>query len=321
MTLLETLNLETGASTETIMRIVANAPRRYKVYEIPKRHGGTRTIAHPARELKAIQYVILRQILDRIPVSPIAMAYVKGRGIALNARSHIGQPWLLKLDFKDFFHSIAPADWDRVVRRTQELGQFSKERELFHRILFWGAGDRNPRCLSIGAPTSPSVSNLVCARLDQWMIDHAGRLGVRVTRYADDITVSGDSISKLVKFEGLLSSTLRANKGVNLKLNGEKRGLFGPGERRMVTGLILTPDGRISIGRERKREISSLIHRFSLGSIDTPTTLKAKGLLAFANSAEPTFFATMQKKYGGELIGKLLRAAGNYDAPLLDVEF
>lgn len=321
MTILDLLNLETGASVKTLSRIISTAPRRYKVYQIPKRGGGTRTIAHPARELKLIQRVLLKSVLDNINVSEIATAYVKGRGIAHNARIHARQRWILKLDFRDFFHSITPRDWDRVVRNTEQLRPFSKDAALLHNILFWGAGEKQPRCLSIGAPTSPTVSNLVCARLDAWMIEHAVKTGVLVTRYADDITVSGDSIAQLVRFERLLENVLANNKGVQFSLNAQKRGLYGPGERRMVTGIILTPDGGISIGRERKREISTLVHRYSLGISDEATIMKTKGLLAFAISVEPLFFEAMRKKYGEDLIHRLMRAELDTDMPLQDPEF
>ena len=321
MTLLELLNLETGASEETLGKIIATAPRRYKVYEIPKRTGGTRTIAHPARELKALQRVILHSLLDNLYVSEIATAYVKNRGIAYNAEMHLGQRWILKLDFQNFFHSIKPTDWDRVVRRTEKLRPFAKDANLFHQLLFWGAGGKVPWCLSIGAPTSPMVSNLVCARLDTWMVEHAAKVDVRVSRYADDITVSGDSVAKLLRFERLLENALKSNRGVKLELNREKRGLYGPGVRKMVTGVILTPDGKLSIGRERKREISSLVHRFTLNSSDYETVMKTKGLLAFAISIEPTFFATMQEKYGDDVIYRLMRFGNDIEIPLEGLEF
>ena len=321
MTLLELLNIETGASMETLQRVIATAPRRYKVYEIPKKTGGTRTIAHPARELKSLQRVILHGILDKIAVSDIATAYIRGRGIAYNARSHSGSKWILKLDFHDFFHSITPRDWDRIVRRTETLAPFSRESADFHNLLFWGRGGREPACLSIGAPTSPSVSNLACARLDEWMARRATRLGLRVTRYADDITVSGDEVKKIRKFESDLTAFLDRNNGPNLTLNPAKRGLYGPGERKMVTGIILTPEGKISIGRERKREISALIHKFSVGNLDQATAFRAKGLLAFSYSVEPDFFESMKTKYGDNLIEHLLRLEKQGDVFDLDIEF
>lgn len=321
MTLLDLLNLETGASIETIERIVATAPRRYKVYQIPKKSGGTRTIAHPAKELKILQRIILKGILDKIPTSDIATAYVKGRGIAYNAKVHAGNKWILKLDFKDFFHSIVPSDWNRVMRRTDELRPFAKEAALFHKLLFWGAGSYAPHCLSIGAPTSPSVSNLVCSRLDKWMAEYAAKLDVSVTRYADDITISGNIVGRILKFEHSLNSALSKNVGLNLALNPDKRGLYGPADRKMVTGVILTPEGKISIGRERKREISALVHKFSLNAIDAETVFRVRGLMAFAFSVEPEFFSSMIRKYGDKTVIKLMRSDPDTYSDFGDIDF
>lgn len=319
MRILELLNLETGSSIENLRRIIATAPRRYKVYDIPKRNGGTRTIAHPARELKLIQRILLKEIFNNITVSPIATAYVEGRGILTNAKAHVGQRWILKLDFENFFHSITPADWDRTVRRIPELKPYAADRDILHRILFWGNGEKSPQCLSIGAPTSPAVSNFVCSKLDEWLLDQAKKRNVIVTRYADDISVSGPNVRQLNAFHIALSKMLDANQGLALKLNEKKTGIYGPAERRMITGLILTPDGEISIGRERKREISALIHRFSLGECTPDMVFRGKGLLAFAKSVEPLFFHSMERKYGEKTIKTLLQADSPLDFLLIGI--
>lgn len=307
MRLLELLNIETGAPIETIKRVISTAPRRYKVYEIPKRTQGTRVIAHPARELKLLQRVFLHEVLDKIEASEIAMAYVENRGILKNALIHAEQRWILKLDFRNFFGSIGPADWDRAVQRTEALFELKKDRKSLHNLLFWGAGQREPRSLSIGAPTSPSVSNLVCAKLDAWLIRFASDSGLRVSRYADDITISGPNIPQLVRFETRLKALLSASRGLRLELNEEKRGLYGPGERRMVTGLIITPDGKVSLGRERKREIHALIHKFTIGCASVEQIMRGKGLLGFAKMAEREFYESIINKYGEDKIAELQR--------------
>jgi RNA-directed DNA polymerase len=321
MKLLELLNIETGASIETIRRIISTAPRRYKVYEIPKRRGGTRTIAHPAQELKAIQRILLSHVLDKIEVSPIAMAYVKGRGIVANAREHLGQRWILKLDFKGFFPSITPKDWDRVARRTPALREFASDQELLHRILFWGGGGKEPQCLSIGAPTSPAVSNLVCVRMDEWMMARAHKRGLHITRYADDVTISGSNIHQIIRFEKQFREAMERSKGLKFEFNDDKRGIYGPGERRMVTGLILTPDNKISIGRERKREISALVHKVVVGKGSDELLMRCKGLLAFAISAEHGFFESMERKYGKQTISEILRANAPGQDDVIDLNF
>jgi len=55
-----------------------------------------------------------------------------------------------------------------------------------------------PRVLPQGAPTSPALTNVLCRRLDARLQGAAARLGFRYTRYADDLTFSGDeSVRKL----------------------------------------------------------------------------------------------------------------------------
>lgn len=206
-------------------------------------------------------------------------------------------------------------DWDRVVRRTPELEGLGKQKQLLHYLLFWGRERKRniPTCLSIGAPTSPSISNLVCLKLDEWMTIQADRLGLKVTRYADDITVSGDTVTSLLKFEASLKVAIEKGAGFKLTFNDEKRGLYGPGERHMVTGLVLTPDGKVSIGRDRKREISALIHQFSLSKQVITQSLRTRGLLAFAMSADPAFVESMTSKYGRDVLSRLMAIEPNLD--------
>lgn len=321
MKLLPLLNSESGAPENAIRRIIATAPKRYKEYDIPKRSGGTRRIAHPAKELKELQRIILHCVLSKNPIHPIASAYIEGRGILYNANIHRGQRWILKLDFKDFFHSLKPSDWDRAVRRIDAFNYLAQDKESYHRLLFWGRRSLTPQCLSIGAPTSPMVSNIICHKLDEWLDERARGQGIKVSRYADDITVSGSNLQQLLRFERDLESTLEKNKGLRLQLNPKKRGLFGPGERRLVTGLILTPDGEVSIGRERKREIHALVHQYSLGNLDQEKIMRVKGLLAFAHSVEPLFVDRIREKYGRGVVSEIQSAEQDANPAYLEIAF
>jgi RNA-directed DNA polymerase len=81
------------------------------------------------------------------------------------------------------------------------------------------------------------------------------------------MTASADTIEQLERFERATRRTIRAMRHPRLTLNEEKRGLYLKGQRRMVTGLIVTPDREISIGRERKRLISAMLHRAAHGTL------------------------------------------------------
>lgn len=307
MRLLQTLARETGLSLRAVGRIVASAPKRYKTYAIPKRNGGERIIAQPAFELKALQRLLMMRIFSDLPVHESAYAYVRGKSIRQNAVRHAQSSHILKLDFKDFFHSIRPVDLERVLRAVDRVQVNPLDHETMYQISFWGRGTNLPICLSIGAPSSPMISNIVMYELDRSIFELATSSGLIYTRYADDITVSSAAgLAPLVKFEHRLASLIDRSP-LALTLNDAKRGIYGRGERRMVTGLIITPDGRVSIGRERKREIRAAVNRIKTGVADDRLLMRCKGMLAFVISAEPLFLRSLIRYYGNDVIRNILR--------------
>lgn len=305
--LLRDIALDVGISEESVLEIIQDAPRRYKVYPIKKKSGGHRIIAQPARELKPIQRSISHLVLEKFPVHSCAMAYRKGISIADNAKLHAGANPILKLDFESFFNNISASAWRRFLasQNVDKMGR--SEISFLTKALFWGRGQKAPYCLSIGAPSSPLVSNVIMFDFDTNMHRFAEKHGVRYTRYADDITVSAREFRSLFVFEKHLRAYISRNRTPSLTINEEKRAVFSPSERRLVTGLVLTPDGKVSLGRDRKREISALIHRCSLAQLEPEELGYLHGLLAFALSSERLFVGRMRKKYGDELITSILR--------------
>src|SRR5579872_1635230 len=80
---------------------------------IAKRSGGRRLIEAPKSKLKRAQWRILDQILSRVPCHPAAHGFVAGRSIATNAKPHVGQRVLVKLDLEAFYPSVS---FNRVDR-------------------------------------------------------------------------------------------------------------------------------------------------------------------------------------------------------------
>jgi len=301
-----------GIGERELLHLIDTAPARYKTYPIAKRSGGTRTIAQPAREIKTLQYYVLEHVISRLPVHDIATAYRVGIGIQDNADHHRRNQCILKLDFVSFFNSLTPNDLNRAFRLSNvELDD--GEPRLINKILFWsGTKSKTPRFLSIGAPSSPMVSNVIMHDIDVATAKLASELSVTVTRYADDITASSNNHGNLIWFERALRDLISKTRHPKLKFNEEKRGLYFMGERRMVTGLIITPDSKVSIGRERKRRIAAMIHRATLDQLNLDQLNELHGLLAFAYSVEPTFIRSMSKKYDRDVLayirGRVRRA-------------
>ena len=310
MSLLRELVEHIGLGAGEIQRIILTAPARYKVYDIPKRNGvGWRTIAQPSRELKAIQRYILHEKLARYPVHSSAMAYANDRNTLQNALAHAGSRPILKLDFESFFPSIKVLDWEKFAKRIPNSAVEQSDIRLYSQIMFWGQQRRSitPRCLSIGAPTSPALSNILLYDLDVALSAEAQKLGATYTRYADDITLSAPSLDALKAFEKITRRAVKSLKSPRLTFNEEKYGLYKKGQRRLVTGLVVTPIGRVSVGRERKRLISSMLYRSSKESLDAAGRSRLKGLLGFCVANEPSFLNRMRTKYGNQTVDSALR--------------
>jgi RNA-directed DNA polymerase len=67
---------------------------------------------------------------------------------------------------------------------------------------------------------------------------------------------------------------------------------------RRVTGLVLSNEGRVSLGRDQKRTIRAAVHHFLMGRLDKEQSSWLRGMLAFVNSVEPEYLDRLRAKYG-----------------------
>ena len=288
---------------------IRSAPYRYKVYEVRKRSGkGMRIIAQPAREVKRLQYWIMEKIFRYFPIHECSTAYVPKKSILDNVKPHEKNPFILKLDFKDFFPSIKAQDFKKLVSTIPDFKYDEDDIEKISRILFWRPKRIKILKLSIGAPSSPYLSNAIMYQFDQEIYNFCTKKNIAYTRYADDMTFSMEEKALRGTVEKKVLSTLATIDFPKLKLNHKKTVYGSKAHRRMVTGLILSNDGKTSLGRDKKRVIQAKIHHFSLGTLNGNETSSLKGLLSFAMSIEPEFVKSMKKKYGNNVIQNIINS-------------
>jgi len=295
----------TGLSRADIRKITANGPRRYKTYEIDKRSGGKRTIAQPSRELKELQYYLIDTLFNNFRVHEAAMAYVSGRNIKNNAEPHVHSRFILKMDFADFFGSVVESDFDHICKDNQvELS--ADDNRFCKNVLFYQPTLMSQLRLSIGAPSSPQLSNAMMFRFDEKIAQECRDHAVVYTRYADDLTFSCDNVEALNHIRARVPDILGNLPYPTIYVNWNKVFLVSKKYRRTVTGLTITNDGRVSLGRDRKRLIRSMIDHFEKGLLDQNDAQKLRGLMAFSKSVEPSFFESMKNRYGQHLISSLM---------------
>lgn len=231
---------------------------------IDKRSRGRRLIESPKPRLKAAQNRILREILDRVPAHASAHGFVIGRSPLTNAEPHIGQRVIVKLDLENFYPGIS---FNRVVAIFRGLG-YCREAAIWLALLTTsrlpddlldeltkpGAprfGDwidsvvYGPRHLPQGAPTSPTIANLSAFSLDLRLSGLARSFGIEYTRYADDLTFSGDEkfLRSLAVFLPLVEQII---KSCRFRVNKKKRRVIRNSQRQQVTGVVVNEKPNVS---------------------------------------------------------------------------
>lgn len=302
--LIETLQKQSGLGRSQLLWLASTASKRYKLYYIPKRRGGHRLIEHPSRELKAIQRWINKYLFRRFPIHENATAYKKGACIRKNAEAHARTLFTLRLDFANFFPSFSVADIRRFLEtRNVDLDLGLSEADM----QFVSAIATRNGSLTIGSPSSPVVTNVMMYDFDNTISDLTMRNELVYTRYADDLFVSAKRPNAFAGIEAEINAVATNYQHVTLSINVQKTAYLSKRYRRTVTGLVITPDQKVSIGRDRKREIKSLIYHYSKGDLEGAEVSRLQGLVAFAMDAEVQFFQSLKDKYGAEVVARILR--------------
>ncbi len=293
--IIERMATQLAFAPSFLIKLANSASHRYKEYRIPKRTGGERTIHHPARELKLLQYWLLRNLLISLPVHSSATAYRKESSIRSNAAKHVANNYLLRVDFQDFFHSLKGSDVVSVLQANRhrladvELtdADISLARQIVCRF----------DCLTIGAPTSPLLSNAIMFEFDVVWSGIAQAEEVTYTRYADDLYLSTNRPNVLQGILDTLRESLNAGGAPILRINDRKTAFSSRKRRRLAAGLVLTSDRKISIGRHKKRMLKSLVNKLKNRELETEQVAHLRGWIAYLHSVEPAFVEALEKKY------------------------
>ncbi len=245
----------------------------YVRFQVPKKSGGMREISAPRRSLEAAQRWILENILARVPAEPAAHGFVPGRSTLTNARPHVGRAIVVNLDLTDFFPSIT---FPRVRGVLEKLG-YSPAAATILALLSTEAPRRTvtyegrefhvaigPRGLPQGACTSPALSNLAARRLDRRLGGLAARLGWTYTRYADDLTFSGDTLVPKGQRDPrsvawLLARTRHIIADEGFEVNEKKLRVQRRNTAQLVTGIVV--NDKPSSSRKERRRLRAILHR------------------------------------------------------------
>jgi hypothetical protein len=275
----------------------------YVAFEIPKRSGGSRLILAPKKRLKALQRKLLPLLVDKLPCGEPAHGFRKARSVRTNAQPHVGRRALLKLDLQDFFPSVT---FGRVRGLFISLGYgypvatalaalcTEAQRqpvEIDGKVFHVPVGRRH--CVQ-GAPTSPGICNAVVWRLDRRLAGLARKRGFAYTRYADDLTFSGDDLAALPILRAQAERIVAAE---GFRVNAKKGRICRRGQRQLVTGVVVNQV--LGLSRQKRRLLRAEIHRAlqqkKSGALDAAAARRIDGKLAYLRMLNPQQAEALEK--------------------------
>jgi retron-type reverse transcriptase len=241
--------------------------KRYQTFTIKKKSGADRTINAPVKGLKSILRSLNFVLQCVYEPHEAATGFVLNKSIVDNAKEHVGHHYVFNMDLKDFFHTF---DRNRVkLGFMHEPFNLNGDKEPLAFLLAslcthpFEIDGEIKTVLPQGSPTSPTLTNILCKKLDHRLTGLANRFGATYTRYADDITFSSPHniymevetpiLNNKGSYDDFLSELKRLIRVERLLVNPKKTRLQKVGYRQEVTGLIV--NDKVNVRRRYLKQI------------------------------------------------------------------
>ncbi|MGZ3814693.1 MAG: reverse transcriptase domain-containing protein [Mucilaginibacter sp.] len=272
-----------------------------------------RLVHRPSDKLK--NYL---RFIDRVMFRSLAKdedvvhSFVKGKSTLTAIQAHTGNKYFFITDICDFYPNVKSTNVFHILKRDKELIPISDIGNyidlMVNMTTFTGS-------LPVGFPTSPQLSNAFLFEFDQnvkkYCIDH----DLIYTRYADDIIISGKSFKELSELKNLIQSLLKKHASPMLLLNEKKTHITQFNNKVKILGLIILPNGRVTIDAKYKKKIELALFFFTNNKDHYNSFINEEfrgderslfGLLHYAKSVDAAYIEKLQRKYGLYVLRKLM---------------
>lgn len=218
-------------------------PGDVRVHTTRKQRGGYREVCQPTNdELRRLQKR-LKEFIDRkvLTPHPSVHGFTRGSSTVSNAKVHLGAKAVLTVDISDFFASISR---EKVVDSLLGNGANSEVANGLANVCTYNG------LLATGFSTSPVLSNLVLRPLDDIFEHFAVSNGIKYSRYADDLTFSGEEATDETLV--FVSETLSTH---GFLLNQKKIRFQRKGHRQVVTGFAIQDANQLRLPKWQKKAL------------------------------------------------------------------
>lgn len=230
----------------------------YQSFQISKKNGGFRKISAPGKKLKAIQNKLALVLRCVYEPKVCAFGFIDNKDFIGNAAKHVKRNLILNIDLKDFFGQI---HFGRIqgmfMKPPYSIGKEAAT-TIAQIACYKGV-------LPQGSPSSPILTNMICAPLDNNLMRFAKTINCTYTRYADDISFSTYKKTFDVSLAYMENETVHLGekfltilKRHSFTINPEKIALRSRYDRQEVTGLTVNafPNPR----RSYIKQLRAILH-------------------------------------------------------------
>lgn len=268
-----------------------------------------KTIASPSEKLKSYQKFLNSFVFDFVEIDEnVVHAYRSSKNIYTAVAPHRNSKYFFKSDIVNFFSSIIPSDVEYILSSKSSASPIIDLANHVSTIINLVTIDNE---LPIGFATSPSITNSVLSEFDHELASYCNDNAIVYTRYSDDLILSGNSFDLVSQLGDIVQSKLDVFFKSRLQLNRRKTMTTHSGNKVKFLGLIILPNGHITVDSKLKKGLESILH-FYINDKDRynsfleehfsgdPTVVSGK--LNFVNVVDKEFLNRLRKKYGNFLV-------------------
>lgn len=242
---------------DKLQEILSNKDQYYYSRKIKKK-GGERNLSclKHGTEFYKLQSNLTKNFLSKIPVLDNVYGFVKGRSYRDFLIPHTKgtkDRYYLRVDIKDFFHSITQEILIDVFKYYFRTGKESNERMLICLSEISTLTEVVPQ----GAISSPAISNIIFRQLDIRISDYCKKVGITYTRYADDLLFSSDTAKLHAPFFKKKLYWILASRG--FRINNSK--LRESINMISLNGFVV--DKNIRISRSKRSDLFKIVYLFN----------------------------------------------------------
>lgn len=268
-------------------------------------------------KLRDYQRFIEKVLLRYLSVdNKIVHSFIKGNNTLTAVEAHSNNKYFFQTDIKNFYGSIDRNDVMHILSRDADNIPVSDFKYFIDNIINLTTFDG---FIPIGFITSPQLSNAHLYEFDKVLKKYCDSKELIYTRYADDIIISGASFNDISDLGPIISKLLKEYASDTLVINIEKTKITHKGNKVKILGLVILPNGRVTVDSKYKRKIETLIHFYINEKSKYEDFLNENfngnistlfGLLHYIRSVDKKYLEKLQKKYGAYTLRKLMEESG-----------